>query len=88
MATTRLEVEYVLGSGQRSVTCIVPRNALCVSEDISVWLYAVKDDFGDLEEAFAELSSFFTGGVDQDVCKFLRELRTAQVIFAWPSCDC
>ena len=46
----------------------------------STVLYVAKDKSGSLHEAFAELSKFITGSVDQGVCHFLHELYITQVI--------
>lgn len=73
-------MEHILESGQHSVSTVIERKAMMVSSGSSTWLYVAKDKSGSLYEAFAELSKFFTGSVDQGVCNFLHDLYITQVM--------
>lgn len=79
--TTRLDVRFTLGS----VHTHVQRNAFLSCDGSNTMLHVAKGSSGRPDEAFAELSVFFTGVVDQDVCTFLRELYIDQVLALHPA---
>lgn len=84
----KLDVTYTLCASNHSVlvtdeTAMLYTQQSCTSSSV-LWLYLGGQSALGLRTAFEQLSIFFVGKLDADVCNFLQVVYDAQVSFV---CD-